>query len=105
MHIVMVHIQVKPEFLAPFIAATLDNARSSNQEPGVARFDFMQHADDPTRFCLYEVYYTKAAVDAHRETAHYLRWRETAGAMMEGERIRTEYKPLHPADDAPADAW
>ena len=50
MLIVHVHVQVKPECIEAFKAASLDNARLSVQEPGIARFDVVQQTDDPTRF-------------------------------------------------------
>ena len=56
MFIVHVHVRVKPEFVNAFREATRENARNSVQEPGIARFDVMQQADDPTRFVLVEVY-------------------------------------------------
>ncbi len=102
MHIMMVYVQVKPEFVGAFIEATLANARGSNQEAGVARWDFIQQADDPTRFCLYEVYHSKDALAAHRETPHFLTWRDTVKEMMAGERTRTDYVNLYPTED---DAW
>ncbi len=58
MHIVHVFVHVKPEHLEAFKAATVENARHSVQEPGIARFDVIQQADDPTRFVLVEVYRT-----------------------------------------------
>jgi autoinducer 2-degrading protein len=39
MFIVHVHVHVKPEFVEAFKEATLENARNSVQEPGIARFD------------------------------------------------------------------
>ncbi len=99
MHILMVYIHVKPEMVDAFIEATLANARGSNQEPGVARWDFNQQQDDPTRFCLYEVYRSKDALAAHRETAHFLTWREAVKDMMVSERTRTEYTNLYPSDE------
>ncbi len=56
MHILIVHAQIKPEFVEAFIEATKINARESAKEPGVARFDFLQQKDDPTRIVIYEVY-------------------------------------------------
>ncbi len=105
MHIVMVFVQVKPEYVQAFVEASMENVLGSNQEPGIARFDFMQQADDPTRFCLYEVYHSKDAPAAHRETAHYKQWRDAVQQMMAGDRIRTEFVNLYPTDDMPADAW
>lgn len=98
MHIVLVHVHVKPEFIDAFKEITLENARGSVQEPGIARFDFLQQADDPTRFTLVEVFKTKDAPAAHRETAHYQKWREAVGAMMDGDRTRVEYVNIFPDD-------
>ncbi|MCB0066110.1 MAG: antibiotic biosynthesis monooxygenase, partial [Caldilineaceae bacterium] len=39
MLIVHVDVNVKPEAVDAFIAATVENARNSIQEPGIARFD------------------------------------------------------------------
>ena len=96
MFIVHVHIQVKPENLEAFKAATLANARASVQEPGILRFDVVQQTDDPTRFTLVEVYRDEAANAAHRETPHYLVWRDTVADMMAVPRTRVVYRELFP---------
>src|SRR6266536_2958227 len=72
MHILIVHGQVKPDYLDQFVALTKINASESAKEPGVAQFDFLQQEDDPTRFVLFEVYRDKEAPVKHKETAHYL---------------------------------
>jgi len=99
MFIVHVHLQVKPEFIDAFKAACLDNAAHSLQEPGVARFDVLQQADDPTRFTLVEVYRTPEDPAKHKETAHYHRWREVAEPLLAVPRTRTVYANLFPADE------
>ncbi len=96
MYIVHVHIHVKPEFLEAFKEATLENARNSVQEPGVARFDVIQQADDPTRFVLVEVYRTPDDPARHKETAHYNRWREAVEPMLAEPRSRVVYVNLFP---------
>ena len=55
MHIVHVHVHVKPEFVEAFKQATLENASKSVQESSNVRFDLMQQAEDPTRFVLVEI--------------------------------------------------
>src|SRR5688500_3917686 len=75
--IVHVHVRVKPESVETFKQATIDNALLSLQESGIARFDLIQQADDPTRFLLVEVYRTPEAPAAHKETQHYQTWRDT----------------------------
>jgi quinol monooxygenase YgiN len=99
MYIVHVDIHVKPEFLDAFRAATLENVRNSIQEPGIARFDFLQRSDDPTRFMLVEVYRTPADADLHKQTAHYARWRDTVAAMMAEPRVGIKYHNIQPNDD------
>jgi (4S)-4-hydroxy-5-phosphonooxypentane-2,3-dione isomerase len=98
MYIVHVFIHVKPEKLKEFEAATLDNANNSRLEPGVARFDVIQQADDPTRFVLVEVYRSQEDATKHKETAHYNRWRDIAEPMMAEPRSRIIYKNISPDD-------
>lgn len=99
MHIVLVHVHIKPEAVQPFIAATLENVRNAVEEPGVARFDFLQMQEDPTRFTLMEVYRTVDGVARHKETAHYLKWREIAAEMMAEPRSGVKYTNLFPSDE------
>ena len=96
--IVHVHVHVKPDAVEAFRAASLENARNSVREPGVARFDVLQSADDPTRFVLCEVYRTDAAPAAHKETAHYKRWRDTVTDLMAEPRVPTRYVNVFPDD-------
>jgi quinol monooxygenase YgiN len=100
MYIVHVHVQVKAEAVTDFIAATLDNARNSVLEAGVARFDVVQQADDPTRFVLVEVYRDDQAPALHKQTAHYARWRDTVAEMMAAPRSGVRFNNLFPADDS-----
>ena len=70
MHIVLVHIQVKPESIPAFLALTLDNARNSRMEQGVVRFDVLQQQEDPAKFVLVEVYRQPHDQEMHRQTDH-----------------------------------
>lgn len=98
MLIVHVHVQVKPECIDAFKTATLANASASVREPGIARFDVVQHADDPTRFVLTEAYRTIDAPAAHKQTAHYELWRDTVAPMMACPRTSQKLIPLFPDD-------
>jgi autoinducer 2-degrading protein len=82
MYVVAVTVHVKPEKAEQFIGATLDNARSTRQEPDNVRFDVSRCADDPNRFLLYECYRGPEGFKAHQQTPHYLRWRETVADWM-----------------------
>lgn len=98
MFIVHVHVHVKPESVEAFKQATLENARHSIQEPGIARFDVIQQTEDPTRFVLVEVYRSADAPAKHKETAHYARWRDAVVNMMAEPRSSVRYVNVFPDD-------
>lgn len=98
MLIVHVHVHVKPESIEAFKLATLANARASRQEPGVARFDVGQQADDPTRFVLVEVYRDAAAAAAHKEAKHYPVWRDAVAPLMAAPRTSVKFSNVFPDD-------
>lgn len=98
MFILIVDIHVLPEHLEAFKAATIDNSTNSRLEPGCVRFDFLQDADNPAHFALHEAYRDRAAVDAHRNTAHYLRWVEQATRFLAKDRTRVFYENIDPVD-------
>jgi quinol monooxygenase YgiN len=99
MLIVHIHVRVKPESVEAFQAATIENARASIKEPGIARFDVIQQTDDPTRFVLVEVYRSAEATAQHKDTAHYAQWRDVVEPMMADERTRFRYSNVFPADE------
>ncbi len=98
MLVVHVHVQVKPDAVEAFKAASLANAQESIKEPGIARFDIIQHQDDPTRFVLVEAYRTPDAPGAHKLTPHYAAWRDAVASMMAQPRSSVKYTNLFPDD-------
>jgi (4S)-4-hydroxy-5-phosphonooxypentane-2,3-dione isomerase len=96
MFIIQVFIHVKEDYIEAFKAATAENARNSVRETGIARFDVIQQANDPTRFVLIEVYRTPEDIARHKETAHYKTWRDIAEPMMVEPRSRIEYANIFP---------
>jgi (4S)-4-hydroxy-5-phosphonooxypentane-2,3-dione isomerase len=98
MLVVHVFVHVKSEYVEAFRAATLENARQSMQEPGIARFDIVQQQDDPARFVLVESYRTVDAPARHKETAHYAKWRDSVAAMMAEPRTSIKYANVFPDD-------
>jgi autoinducer 2-degrading protein len=97
MHVTLVHVHVKPEHVDDFIAATAANHAASVQETGNRRFDVLQSPDDPCRFILYEAYRSAEDANAHKQTAHYLTWRETVADWMAEPRRGMPYNGLYPA--------
>lgn len=97
-----VTVWVKPEHTDDFIAAMTDNVVNSRKEPGNLRFDFLRSNEDPNRFTLVEVYRSEADAKAHKDTAHYKRWREAVEGWMARPREGHAHTPVIPS--AP-EAW
>jgi quinol monooxygenase YgiN len=100
MLIVLVNIKVKAGDVESFKTATMANAEASRREPGIARFDVLQQKDDATRFILVEAYRNSEAPAAHKETAHYKKWRDTVEGMMAEPRTSVKFANLSPSDNA-----
>jgi autoinducer 2-degrading protein len=96
MHVTLVQVHVKPERINDFIEATKRNHEASVREPGNRRFDVLQAPDNPSRFILYEAYASPAEAAAHKETPHYLNWRETVADWMAEPRQGIAWRGLLP---------
>ena len=98
MHIVLVHIHVKPEAIENFKKATTENARNSIKEAGILQFDCLQQTEDPSRFTLMEVYHTPEDQLLHRETKHYSAWKDAVADMQAEPRQGIKYVNVYPDD-------
>lgn len=98
MLIVHVFVHVKSDHIELFKAASIENALHSRREPGIARFDVLQQADDPARFVLIEIYRTEQDPARHKETGHYKKWRDTVADMMAEPRYSIKYSDVCPED-------
>lgn len=96
MHVTLVHVHVVEDHVTDFIAATRTNHEASVQETGNRRFDILQSSDEPTRFVLYEAYASAEDAAAHKQTAHYLAWRDTVADWMASPREGHAYTGLFP---------
>ncbi len=96
MHVTIVQVRVRPEHVQHFIDASRLNHAGSVREPGNRRFDILQSADDPSRFVLYEAYASVEGAVAHKNTRHYLEWRDTVAPWMAVQRVGTQYQGLYP---------
>ena len=96
MYVVHVRIQVKPEAVEAFIAATFDNHRNTRLEPGNRRFDVLRSNDDATRFFLHEVYVDEAAFKRHQQQAYYFTWRDAVASMMANPRTAEKSTVVFP---------
>ncbi len=94
----VVEVYVKEDCIEDFRAATIENHKNTVWEPGNYRFDVLQSNDDPCRWTLYEVYDSEDDVKAHKQAAHYLRWKETVGKMMARPRSGIKHEIIAPED-------
>ena len=83
MHIRLVRLSVKLEFVNAFLEASRENVEKTLLEAGVVRFDLLQEQDDPTNFVVLEVYASDAARLAHFETEAFRVWKDETAAMLE----------------------
>ena len=71
------HLRTRQEVVERFRDRLLRHARISlDAEPGCLRFDIHQETEDPNLFLLIEIYADQAAFDLHRNSQHYLLFRE-----------------------------
>ena len=96
MFVTIVDVWVKPECVEDFIVASEKNRNASIQESHNLRFDVLQSADDPNKFVLYEAYESEEGAKAHKDTAHYLEWRDTVADMMAQPRKGSVHNSLEP---------
>src|SRR5687767_13575279 len=99
MYVVAVTVWVKPQHVAEFIEASLENARNTRTEPANVRWDFCQAEDDPARFLLYEAYTSKDGFTQHQQTEHYLRWKQTVAEWMAQPRQGVKHNSLFFGDE------
>jgi autoinducer 2-degrading protein len=98
MIVTLVHIWVKDQFVDDFVRATIDNHENTIKEPGNIRFDFLSDANDKTKFVLYEVFESEEAIAAHKNTAHYIRWRDKVADWMVQPRQGLRHLAICPTD-------
>lgn len=97
MHVTLVQVEAKPEHIQDFISATKLNHLASIREAGNRRFDVLQSADNPSIFMLYEAYASTAEAQAHKQTPHYLLWRDTVAPWMARPRVGSAFIGLFPS--------
>ena len=102
MVVTFVHVWVKPDHIEDFRNASIANHIESIKEPGNLRFDVLQDDADPTKFVLYEAYESEEASAAHKNTSHYLKWRESVADWMAQPRKGMKHRILAPLN---RDLW
>ena len=96
MLVYVVEVLVKEDMIEEFKEATVENHGNTILESGNFRFDVLQSKENPGRFTLYEVYESEKAVQAHKETDHYKRWKEIVEEMMAKPRNGIKHRVIAP---------
>jgi autoinducer 2-degrading protein len=91
-----VFVQVKPDAVDRFIEATVANHLETLKEEGNLRFDLIQQADDPCKFMIYEAFVSDEGAAGHKNTAHYLKWRDLVSDFMAEPRKGIKYNIIAP---------
>jgi quinol monooxygenase YgiN len=79
---VIATLQARPERETDVEAALRVLLTQTRKEPGVRRYDLYRDSTRPATFHMLEAYVDQAALEAHRESAHYLRFGEQAGDWL-----------------------
>jgi autoinducer 2-degrading protein len=99
MIVTFVHSWVKEAHVSEFIEASIENHNHSVKEPGNLRFDILRDAEDPCKFVFYEVFKDEDAVNEHKKTPHYLKWRDTVADWMAQPRKGIRHSVLAPLNE------
>jgi autoinducer 2-degrading protein len=99
LYCIIVKTELKPGTRKEFLDAMLPNAEASvREEPGCLVFDVLEMREEADTFLLYEVYETAAALDDHKQTAHYKATREVVGELIERQTVlRSDVIALNPS--------
>ena len=80
--VLQVNITIKPENVAKFMEALLENARNARQEKGCLCFDVLVDPNDKTRIMLYEVYADEQQFETHQQTVHFKKYLAEAVPLL-----------------------
>ena len=99
MLVLIVNVQVKPGKRDEFLEVIRDDAESTaSKEEGNFQFSVIQNNDDADNFSLVEVYRDQAALDAHRLTPHFLKYREATADIYARDPVRYVGTNVVPGD-------
>jgi autoinducer 2-degrading protein len=95
-HVTLVSVHVVPDHVDDFLDAIRANHEASIREPGCLRFDVLRSPEDPAHFLLYEAYADAASAAAHKDTPHYLEFRDLVAPWMAEPRVGVRWDGLYP---------
>jgi (4S)-4-hydroxy-5-phosphonooxypentane-2,3-dione isomerase len=91
MIVIIVNIEVKPEFREDFINESQFVQLKSLEEPGCKGYDILNNNSDKNKFTFIETFESEDAINTHKSTTHFLQWRINVYKMMACERTAVRY--------------
>ncbi|PIW26294.1 MAG: antibiotic biosynthesis monooxygenase [Rhodospirillales bacterium CG15_BIG_FIL_POST_REV_8_21_14_020_66_15] len=90
MFVVTVTFVIKPQHIAEFQAAMIENARTSVEiEPSCRRFDVCRDPKNPSVTFLYEIYDDAEAFEAHKATSHFKSFDALGASWIASKEVKT----------------
>lgn len=87
-------IEVHPQYLQEYLAYAEEVDRLSiEREPGVICLFPMQHADDPNKISILEIYASEELYKQHLNTAHFQKYKKGTLHMVKSLKL-PEMRPL-----------
>ena len=83
-----VDLDIAPAELDKYIAAIRENGAATIKEPGCREYNVMVSATDPNHVFIFEVYENDAAVQAHRASEHFKKYRATTANMVTAANVK-----------------
>ena len=88
LYVAAIDLDIKPADMPKFLEAIKENAAASVKEPGCRMFNIHVSEKDPNHVFLYEVYDNAAAIESHRQTAHFKKYAATTKDMVAKREVR-----------------
>lgn len=93
MIVLIVHTRVKPGTEEEVTRICHEITEASRKEPGCLFYVIQQSNENPLHFVFYEQYKDAAALNAHRASAHFARYRDSIEDLVES-RVRELFTPV-----------
>lgn len=97
MIVLIVHTTVKPGTEQECVSICREVTEASRKEPGCLLYFIHQSNENPLHFAFYEQYVDQAALDAHRATPHFAKYRAAIGPNVVS-RVAELFTPVAERD-------
>jgi len=91
MKTIVVKVEVKTDRVQDFIDATIESQTATTKEPRCLSYTILQDEKEKHKFTLVETYKNDAAIEEHKATPHFLKWREVVQEMMACPRVSSKH--------------